>query len=927
MQPRPATAAPARPAAAAAPPPAFSRPGAPLSAPGAYAPPPTQQRAYAPPPAPGAYAPPPAPGAYAPPPAPGAAPVAPATYAPPPGAYAPPAAAAPNGHRPPAVPASPGRKSSRINPAQMPRPTAEMSPLREPPRDHAARLEDPSAAPPPTCRYVVAAREPGDAVANCSPRYARCTTACLLAAADAQARAKLPLAAIVRPMAKRALGERAVDLVDFGAAGPPRCGGCKAYVNCFSRWTDAGDAWTCNLCGHRTDAPQWYQCGVDGYGLRRDRAQRPELDAASVDFVVKKDYCVRDVQRPVAVALIDAALLHVPGAVEGVLAAARAALLGPAPAVFGVVSYGGAGGCAFWRVARETGAVSLVTVPDLDEPFCPLAPEEWLLDAERAAALLDELPALLAAAGSAAAAPRAGAAALAAVADGLATAGGRCFLFAGRAVELPPKSKLPLVCAGNQVGVDAFWADHAPNADARDARALARLCRATGGLLHYYDGYDGASLERDVAKAADGYLPAADYGGAPAPKTEGGHYAHEAVLKVRCSAGLKVADYGGPGVMRAVGEHECAVVKDGTSFTVSLRRDGDVREGHFAFLQAALLYSCPATGRRLVRVHNVALKVATKSSDLYRHADLETCFAALVRDALAASTLVRARAVTFDDDDDAADARDAAAARDARKRAAAALSATRDALVKTCVDVLYEYRVACASKSPAGQLILPESIKLLPLLAVGALKGPLLRGGADESGAGPDACDRAATLEAALVAPTAALAKVAYPRLYAIAPGAEAPVLEAAASSGDAEVDAGDGRAFLLDAGHQFYVKLPERLAPAARDQLLGALGAARPRPRARDDRGRGTPLEGALAPLADALDRDGLRAPALRLVDEPAFAGQAAVGDAAHRHRRAATAFANLLVEDKTIHGMSYVDFLCSIHRQIQTKMTSANY
>ena len=86
---------------------------------------------------------------------------------------------------------------------------------------------------------------------------------------------------------------------------------------------------------------------------------------------------MRDVQRPVAVALIDAALLHVPGAVEGVLAAARAALLGPAPAAFGVVSYGGAGGCAFWRVAKETGAVSLVTVPDLDEPFCPLAPEEW----------------------------------------------------------------------------------------------------------------------------------------------------------------------------------------------------------------------------------------------------------------------------------------------------------------------------------------------------------------------------------------------------------------------------------------------------------------------------------------------------------------------------------------------------------------------
>jgi len=56
------------------------------------------------------------------------------------------------------------------------------------------------------------------------------------------------------------------------------------------------------------------------------------------------------------------------------------------------------------------------------------------------------------------------------------------------------------------------------------------------------------------------------------------------------------------------------------------------------------------------------------------------------------------------------------------------------ALTETCVDTLYMYRKRCASHSSSGQLILPEPLKLLPLFTLGLIKNPLLKGGlgADE---------------------------------------------------------------------------------------------------------------------------------------------------------------------------------------------------
>ncbi len=53
--------------------------------------------------------------------------------------------------------------------------------------------------------------------------------------------------------------------------------------------------------------------------------------------------------------------------------------------------------------------------------------------------------------------------------------------------------------------------------------------------------------------------------------------------------------------------------------------------------------------------------------------------------------------------------------------------AVKETLVEDCVNVLYNYRKFCATNSSSGQLILPESLKLLPLYTLATVKSRALR--------------------------------------------------------------------------------------------------------------------------------------------------------------------------------------------------------
>ena len=133
-----------------------------------------------------------------------------------------------------------------------------------------------------------------------------------------------------------------------------------------------------------------------------------------------------------------------------------------------------------------------------------------------------------------------------------------------------------------------------------------------------------------------------------------------------------------------------------TTFCVDLERFVNFEAGKRIYVQCALLYSDPATKRRLVRVHNVALRVVAKPSEHYKTVCVETAFSSLVRSALLASGLTRALYVH----DELADPGRMPISGDALKKARDAADDVRRSVVRTSGPVRH---------GPPGQLISSRS--------------------------------------------------------------------------------------------------------------------------------------------------------------------------------------------------------------------------
>ena len=87
----------------------------------------------------------------------------------------------------------------------------------------------------------------------------------------------------------------------------------------------------------------------------------------------------------------------------------------------------------------------------------------------------------------------------------------------------------------------------------------------------------------------------------------------------------------------------------------------------------------------------------------------------------------------------------------------------KENLINNCAQILACYRKNCASPSSAGQLILPECMKLLPLYTNCLLKSDAISGGAD---VGCD--DRAFLMSAVSSMDVGTPVTFFYPRLFPI---------------------------------------------------------------------------------------------------------------------------------------------------------------
>lgn len=129
---------------------------------------------------------------------------------------------------------------------------------------------------------------------NSSPKYARLTLNNIPSASEFLHSTGLPLGMILQPLARPDPGERPIPVIDFGDTGPPRCRRCRTYINPFMVFRSGGNRFVCNMCTFPNEVPPEYYAPVDPSGVRVDRMQRPELMMGTVEFLVPKEYWVKE---------------------------------------------------------------------------------------------------------------------------------------------------------------------------------------------------------------------------------------------------------------------------------------------------------------------------------------------------------------------------------------------------------------------------------------------------------------------------------------------------------------------------------------------------------------------------------------------------------------------------------------------------------
>eukprot|EP01111_Echinosteliopsis_oligospora_P015093 TRINITY_DN5852_c0_g1_i1.p1 TRINITY_DN5852_c0_g1~~TRINITY_DN5852_c0_g1_i1.p1 ORF type:complete len:955 (-),score=284.07 TRINITY_DN5852_c0_g1_i1:89-2953(-) len=581
--------------------------------------------------------------------------------------------------------------------------------------------------PPPAATQYVAIDE-----GNPTPRYMRMSMYCIPANNDLLSTSHIPFAALIQPLAEPGRGENKVPLVDMSAAGGPvRCRRCRGYLNPFNIFVDGGRKFICKLCDCENDVPDAYFSPLEPSGRRHDYQSRPELSCGSIDIIAPSATATTTTTSAVPVLsqqatptsllfLIDvsdssAASGFLQGAIcslKNLLNTCKSTPASSNPALneetlIGLVTYDTS--VHFWNITGTLPQAQMLVVTDLTNLFVPLGsglvvPLAKSFDVLNA--LLDKLPNMF---GTRAIGPVAYTAAVEACSllaqTQQAGGGARVISFLAASSEVNTNNKkrddlklvgtdkerilygvrdsnlknLGAMCAKRMTAVDLITV-----APQQDMASLAAVTSTSGGKLHYLPSFtprDSASLSALVLRSAQ-----RDYG-------------YDGVAHVRTSRGITVSEYLGGPTMTSAKDIELPFVHSETCLAVCLKHDDKLDDKTEPLIQFAMLYTSP-NGQKRIRVHTMKLSCSTTLGNVFRSADLDAISNMFAR--IAAKEMMQA-----------------------------GLAYVRGLLQDKCVEILSAYRKHCASSSAPGQLILPESLKLLPIYTLSIMKNFLLRNTGD----------------------------------------------------------------------------------------------------------------------------------------------------------------------------------------------------
>ncbi|NWV22529.1 SC24C protein, partial [Origma solitaria] len=723
---------------------------------------------------------------------------------------------------------------------------------------------------------------------NASPRYIRCTSYNIPCTSDMAKQSQVPLAAVIKPLATLLPEETLPYLVDHGESGPVRCNRCKAYMCPFMQFIEGGRRFQCCFCSCVTEVPPHYFQHLDHTGKRVDFYDRPELSLGSYEFLATVDYCKNNKfpSPPAFIFMIDVSYNAVKSGLVRLICEELKSLLDYLPREgnmeesairVGFVTYNKV--LHFYNVKSSLAQPQMMVVSDVADMFVPLL-DGFLVNVNESrtviTSLLDQIPEMFADTRETetvfAPVIQAGLEALKA-----AECAGKLFIFHTSLpiAEAPGKLKnrddrklintdkektlfqpqtsfynnLAKDCVAQGCCVDLFLF---PN-QYSDVATLGVVPYQTGGSIYKYayfqletDQYRFLNdLRRDVQKEVG----------------------FDAVMRVRTSTGIRATDFFGAFYMSNTTDVEMAGLDCDKTITVEFKHDDKLSEDSGALLQCALLYTSCA-GQRRLRIHNLSLNCCTQLADLYRNCETDTLINYLAKYAY-------------------------------RGVLSSPVKTVRDALINQCAQILACYRKNCASPSSAGQLILPECMKLLPVYLNCVLKSDVLQPGPEVT-----TDDRAYIRQLVTSMDVAETNVFFYPRLLPLTKAdVDSDSLPAAIRNSEERLSKGD--IYLLENGLNIFVWVGVSVQQGLIQNLFGVSSFSQISNALSTLPVLENPFSKKVRSIVDMLQ--GQRSRYMKLI-------------IVKQEDKLEMLFKHFLVEDKSLSGgASYVDFLCHMHKEIR--------
>ncbi|XP_069362795.1 protein transport protein Sec24C isoform X5 [Maniola hyperantus] len=725
---------------------------------------------------------------------------------------------------------------------------------------------------------------------NASPRYIRSSMYSVPVTADLLKQTTMPFCLVLAPMAETVGTEQEPPLLDFAALtgsptmGPVRCCRCKAYMCPNMKFIDAARHFKCAFCKATSEVPMEYTQYVNS--MQQYGRMPAEMALGTYEIVATKEYCRNNTlpNPPAIVFVIDVSYNAIK---NGLLQAICDNIMDIIDAIpkdeqtgkswtrVGFITYSTT--VHFYNIKGTLAQPQMLSVGDVGDMFVPLL-EGFLQTPEESGAVLEALlqqlplmfqhnketetillPAVQAGLEALKAADTSGQLLVFHTTLPTFNAPGKLINREDRKLLGTEKEKqilTPQTTAYNELGqacsaagvcVQMFLCNNAYI----DAATLGQLPRLTGGQLHKYTYFvadtDGARLAWDVRRVVS--RPTA----------------HDAVMRVRTSTGVRATEFYGHFFMSNTTDIELAAIDADKAIGVEIKHDDKLTAEDGVYIQAALLYT-HRSGQRRLRVINLALAVAHQLADVYRSAELDTCINFLTKQAVWALREATPRQV-------------------------------REGLTSRCAKSLAAYRRHCASPSSVGQLVLPESMKLLPLYTSCVLRSDAVAGGPDIT------CDdRSCAMYRALTADVSQSLVYTYPRLLPLHGLPSAPPQPLRAS---------------VDKMNEMGVYLLENGV-----HMLIWVGSQAPTEWVRDVFGVASPQH-VDTHVCELPELDNPTSHAVRdLVLQTRIKRRNAMRLTVMRqHDKLETVLRHFLVEDRGVDGSSsYVDYLCHIHKEIRS-------